>query len=130
METNITSLEFEKKEETFEIRSEVLIIEKEDALDNLETDRQVLNVVSQIKNIARILINDYKILEEEAHKIAFYSFLKVISEKQNQKISITEYDTLLAERNFNFHFDFKHFLRCPDFLEKIYSKGELFVRSV
>ena len=123
METSTTLLQFEKKEEPFEIRSEVEVTEKIEAIDTFETDKQVINVVSQIKNIAKLLINDFKISEEEAHKIAFYDFLRKISQRQNQKISIPEYDNLLIERNFNFHFDFKHFLQCPDFLEKIYSKS-------
>jgi adenine-specific DNA-methyltransferase len=123
METNSTLLQFEKKEETFEIKSEVRIIEKEEIIDHSETNRQVLNVVSQIKNIAKLIITDYKLSEEEAHKIAFYSFLKKISTKQNQEINILEYDKILSNRTFNFHFDYKCFLQCTDFLEKIYSRS-------
>ncbi|MBU2633964.1 MAG: SAM-dependent methyltransferase [Nanoarchaeota archaeon] len=123
METSTTLLQFEKKEETFEIKSEIKIVEKEEIIDKFETDKQVLNIVSQIKNIGKLLITEYKISEEESYKIAFYSFLKKISQKQNQIISISEYDNILSERNFNFHFNIKHFLQCPNFLEKIYSKS-------
>lgn len=123
METNTTLLQFEKKEETFEIRPEVIISEKEEAIDYSQTNKQVLNVVSQIKNIAKLLINEYKISEEESHKVAFYCFLKKISTKQNQDINIPEYDKFLSSGNFNFHFDYNYFLKCPDFLEKIYSRS-------
>jgi adenine-specific DNA-methyltransferase len=122
METNTTLLQFEKKEETFEIKSEVEYIEKEEVINSFTTDRQILNIASQIKNVARSLINEYNISEEESRRIAFYFFLKKISQKQNEDISIPEYDKLVVGRNFNFHFNFKHFLQCPDFLEKIYSK--------
>ncbi len=123
METNLTLLDFERKKDYFEIKSKVSVLEKEKNITTFERDKQVLNIVSQIKNVARVLINDYNIPEEESYKIAFYSFLKKISHKQNQKISLPEYDLILSKKNFNFHFNFNHFLHCPNFLERIYSKS-------